>query len=103
MFPDILNRYGINPKSYLDIAKIIAQKENYDPSLLTFSSNPKKKLSYAGRDFGASDYMDYILYSIMQPHLAEKKRNSYRKRARQTAIDTGDKYSPANLAYHILW
>ena len=103
MFIDTLKKYGILPERYLGIARLIATKEGYDPNLLHFSKNPKKKLEYGGREFGADGYMDYILYQIMTPELAEKKRKNYRARARRTAEKTNDKFSPANLSLNILW
>ena len=103
MFQDKLRALGINPKMYLDLAKMVATKMGYDPHSLTFSSDPKKKLCYAGRDFGASGYKDYIIYSLTKPEIANKRRESYRARATKTAEETNDKYSPAMLSLNILW
>ena len=103
MFQDKLRSYNIEPKLYLDIARKRAYSDGYDPALLHFSRDPKKKLSYAGRDFGASGYKDYILYSLLEPELAEKRRENYSKRALRTAMETNDKYSPAMLSLKILW
>ena len=103
MFQDKLRQLEIDPKTYIDIARKRAEHSGYDPSLLSFSSNPKKKLDYAGRDFGATGYNDYIIYHLKDPKTADKKRKNYWKRAMKVAEATQDKYSPAVLALTILW
>ena len=103
MFQDKLRSYNINPKTYIDIARKRAEYLGYSPSLLTFSSNPKKKLNYADRDFGATGYKDYIIYHLTDPTTADRKRKSYWARAKKTADETKDKFSPASLALNILW
>jgi hypothetical protein len=103
MFIDTLKKLNIDPAMYLALVKMIASKQGYDPASLNFSKNPKKKLEYAGRDFGASGYKDFILYKLLSPDVADKKRKAYRARATKKAEETNDKYSPASLSLNILW
>jgi len=103
MFQDKLRKYNIEPKLYLDVARKRAYSKGYDPSLLHFSRDSKKKLCYGGIDFGASGYKDYILYTLIEPDKADSRREAYWKRALRTAMETDNKYSPANLSLHILW
>ena len=103
MFQDKLKQYNIDPTLYLDIARKRAYSKGYDPALLHFSRDSKKKLKYKDTNFGASGYKDYILYSLIEPDKADSRREAYWKRALRTAMETDDKYSPANLSLHILW
>ena len=102
MFQDKLKKYNIDPKIYLDIARRKAFANDYDPSLLHFSKESTKKLCYAGIEFGASNYKDYIIYSLLEPEKAENRRKAYWSRALKTAIES-DKYSPSQLSLKILW
>ena len=107
-FLNTLRSYRINPSRYIKIVKFIAQSQGYNPERIEFSDNPNKKLSYTldnGKKvhFGANGYLDYILYLILRPELAEEMRRRYRARATETALQTEDKYSPANLSLKILW
>lgn len=103
LFKEYLERYNIDPKEYLHVARVIAQKQGYDPYSLTFSNEKNKKLEYAGIPFGSAKYKDFIIYSLLKDPDAKKRRNMYRKRATKVAKETDDKYSPANLSLHILW
>lgn len=103
MFQDILIKRGIEPYIYLDIVRDRANNQGYNPSLLHFSNDEKKKLNYAGVDFGASNYKDYIIYALTEPEKATRKRENYWKRAEKVARDTRDMLSPANLSLRILW
>ena len=103
MFVDKLRKYNINPNIYLDIARRKAYNAGYDPALLHFSKDSKKKLNYGNINFGASNYKDFIVYTLIEPNKAENRRESYWKRALKTAMETENKYSPAMLSLKILW
>jgi hypothetical protein len=107
MFIDHLELMGISPKKYLRIARKSAKDNGYDPDLLQFSNKKGKKLMYDNDNvithFGASDYMDFILYKIKtNPTEANKRRDLYHKRASKLA-EKSDKYSASNLSLYILW
>ena len=102
-FLDFLNDIGIKPQKYISLARRAALRTGYNPRLLFFSHNPRKKLNYDGIDFGANFYNDFIIYKLLNPEIADEKRRNYRARALQTAIDTDNKFSPANLSLNILW
>ena len=97
------SKFNFDKDKYLRIAKSTAKKAGYNPKLLKFSTNPKKKLNYNGIDFGASGYGDFIIYKLTDPKIADKKRENYRKRAKKVMSETNDKFSPASLSYYILW
>ena len=97
------SKFNFDKDKYLRIAKSTAKKAGYNPKLLKFSTNPKKKLNYNGVDFGASGYGDFIIYKLTDPKIADKKRENYRKRAKKVMSETNDKFSPASLSYYILW
>lgn len=102
-FMNQLNKLNIEPSEYLKIARQTAQKAGYNPKLLNFSDNNKKKLVYDNIDFGAVNYNDFIIYKLTNPEIAEKKRENYRKRAFKVMQETNNEYSPASLSYFILW
>ncbi len=102
-FMNQLNKLNIEPSEYLKIARQTAQKAGYNPKLLNFSDNNKKKLVYDNIDFGAVNYNDFIIYKLTNPEIAEKKRENYRKRAFKVMQETNNEYSPASLAYMIIW
>jgi len=103
LFSERLQSIGLYPDLYLKLVKNIASKNGYNPDLLTFSDDKKHKLSYNGIKFGANGYNDYIIYSLLHENIAEKKRENYRKRAKEVMLKSGSKYSPASLSYYILW
>jgi hypothetical protein len=107
-FLNELQSLQISPQKYLKIARHFAKLHGYDPKNLQISDNPKKKLMYSVGDkkihFGAVHYGDYILYSLLNPQIAEEKRSSYLSRAMKISGDwKKDPNSPNNLAIHILW
>jgi hypothetical protein len=107
MFIDHLELMGISPKKYLRIARKSAKDNGYDPDLLQFSDKKGKKLMYSHDDesihFGASVYMDFILYKLKTNDTeANKRRDLYHKRASKLA-EKSDKYSASNLSLYILW
>lgn len=98
-----LEDLDIDKKLYFKMAKKSAKDAGYNPNLLKFSSNPKKKLNYDGIDFGALNYNDFIIYQLTQPEIANEKRTNYRKRAKKVMEKTNNKLSPASLSFYILW
>ena len=91
-------------RRYLQHAQRRAEEAGYDPSLLSLATDRTLKLVYDGVPFGAAGYMDYILYLDQEgPAVAAAKRRAYRARARATMRRTRSRYSPASLAYNILW
>ena len=98
-----LEDLDIDKNKYLSMAKKAATNSGYNPNLLKFSSDPKKKLNYDGVNFGAVGYNDYIIYQLFQPDIAEQKRTNYRKRARKVMEATNNKFSPASLSYNLIW
>ena len=95
---------NITPQNYLKIVKMNAKLHGYDSKLLKFANNNKHKLSYNGTEFGRVGYNDFIIYLFTtDEETAFKKRNAYRKRAYKVMKETNDKYSPASLAFNILW
>ena len=105
MFIDILKKKGINPNDYLNIVQMIADKYGYDKNLLTYSDNPKKKLSYNNINFGSSVNNDFIIYLLKtNEENALEKRKNYLARAYNIRGDwRTNSISPNNLAIRILW
>ena len=104
---------GIDPSSYLRVAKHVAKSRGYDPDLLGFAEDGEHKLYYDSpngiRKFGRVGYGDFIIYTMGEGRLypkgyAQKKRNVFRKShnaiTKQYALE---KYSPNELAINILW
>lgn len=108
-FQKQLSKFNITSKDYLKLAKYRAKKEGYNSSLLKLSDDNKHKLMYKGVKFGAVNYNDFILYSVLvvdgkiSKEEAYKKRLNYRKRAFKVMNKTNDKFSPSALSYFILW
>lgn len=107
-FKDILDELGIMEK-YLKTVK--AKMRKYDNHAnVRFSSDPKYKLEAYNKNtnkwvkFGGNGYHDFIIYSLSNPEVAVKKRQSYLSRANNIKGDwKDDKYSRNNLSIHILW
>ena len=108
-FAEQLSEYNLTPLQYLDIAKYIAEKRGYDPERLTLSTDNKHKLEYDCIRFGAVGYKDKIIYSWLEHNnelpegTAIKKGTNYRKRAERVMLRTNNKFSPASLAWSIIW
>jgi hypothetical protein len=105
-----LGKYNIDKNTYLSIVKALAKEHNYNPNELTFSDNQKFKLNYKGVNFGASDYKDFIIYSILEKRndigdgAALKHRKRYLTRAANIKGDwKSNPLSRNNLAMKILW
>jgi hypothetical protein len=110
-FIDILQNYNIEPSEYLKIARRNAKRNKYNASQLEFSDKPQYKLMMYDKNkfkyifFGASDYKDYIIYTLLDGQQeADKRRIAYLSRALNIKGDwKTDKYSKNNLAISILW
>ena len=87
----------------LSNVKKMARAEGYNPSNIMPPTQQGKKLSYLTPDgrrinFGNSQYESY------DRHLDQDRRDNYLKRASNIKGDwKSDKYSPNNLAMHLLW
>ncbi len=99
--------------SFLEIIKVIASSQGYNPLMLQLSKDKKHKLEYNYNNnwikFGAKHYNDFPTYiynhflgNIPFEKAIEKKTN-YRKRAKSIMLKTNNKYSPASLSYSLLW
>jgi hypothetical protein len=99
----------MNRDDYLEAARTAAKENDYDPSLLQHATDGVHKLVYDRVPFGRKGYKDRILYAYLEKNnkvpegTTEKKYKNYRKRARAVMLKTKNKYSPASLAYYILW
>ena len=109
-FAKQLTKLGVKPERYLQMARAAAQRAGYNPKMVRYSPSDKSKLAIQtpdGKvvDFGRSGYMDFLLYSLTgTKEKADKQRRAYRARATKIKGDwKDDKYSPNNLAIHILW
>lgn len=102
---------NINPKTYLQAVKVKAMYYNYDWRSIKFADDNKHKLEIRRPDgkfikFGASDYNDFIIYSIMaKKHKisyddAIKHRDNFHKRMKRK---NDDLYTPLNLSLNLLW
>jgi hypothetical protein len=114
MFINELEQYYITPAKYLKTAKLYAKMNGYDPKLLSFSLNPKYKLSYQHNDksinFGSPTNKDYLIYQnledkkMIEKGQADKHRQRYLSRAMNIKGEWKDnKYSKNNLAIKVLW
>ena len=95
---------------YLKAARKSARLSGYDPKALELSTKRDKKLMMKTPEgkvvhFGAKGLGDYLLYNLNgEPELAQQKRHSYLERATKIRGNwKKNKYSPNNLAIHILW
>jgi len=87
----------------LENVKIFAKNEGYDPNKIMPPTVKGKKLSYITPDnkrinFGNADYESY------DSHKDEERKKAYLARAKGIKGEwRKDKYSPNNLAIHLLW
>jgi hypothetical protein len=113
-FQNQLETIGISPKDYLMIAKNLARKNDYKPDLLDFSEDNKHKLAYDSpeglRNFGASGYGDFIIWSYLEKKgtapkgTAQKKRKDFiNSHNTMTVKYKLGKFSANTLALKILW
>lgn len=104
-----LKKLDINPQEYLSIARDRAESKGLSKSLLNFSDNNKKKLSYDGILFGANNYNDFIIYSILEKRgkfpsgYASKMRERYQNSHSQIKGDWKNKLTPNQLSLWINW
>jgi len=91
----------IENKSNINIVKKNAKKYKYDPTKIYYSYKPDKKYMILNPHtnkfihFGHSSYEDYTYHKDEKRRLNFKKRNHLWK--------DKPKYSPARLAYDLLW
>ncbi|MCX6711628.1 MAG: hypothetical protein NT139_01145 [Candidatus Woesearchaeota archaeon] len=110
-FKNKLEELKYNSKKYLRIARKRAKEYDLNPKLLEFSDNPDSKLMYDKTAyFGAPDYNDYIIYSLLEEdgkitqEYKNERRNAYLKRATKIKGNwKNNKLSANNLAINILW
>lgn len=119
-FKNILkNDYGFEPDDYLKEVRKAAKKTGYDPNSIIWSddNNGLKKLCYYDKNtnhrtyFGSSINKDFIIYKhleksgIVPKGTAKNKRRLYLARATKIKGKSwkNDKFSPNNLAIHVLW
>lgn len=110
LFEERIKEYGFSHNKYLNIAKLQAKKNGYNPDLLIFSTKPKYKLDYDGIFFGDPEYFDYILYSLFEKKglidkgTAKERRKLYLQRATNIKGNwKNNKLSKNSLAISILW
>jgi len=109
LFKKQLNEYKLTLEEYLNLAKIKAKLNNYNPNLLSISNDGKHKLNYDGINFGKISYKDKIIYAWLEflnkidDGTTKLKSNNYRKRSYNVMKKTNNNLSPASLSYYILW
>lgn len=109
-FKKQLDKIGLSPKEYLDMAKHAAKKNGYDPNDVKLSNDPKHKIEVKGSKAGRVGYGDFIIWSYLEKMdkvpkgTASLKQNVFHKSHSKIKGDwKADKYSPNNLALKILW
>ncbi len=108
LFIQTLSQNGISQNTYLKIARKYCKNHGYNPEMLYYSNDNKHKLRYNHNDtnilFGSANNLDFIIVSLIDKDLANKKRNAYLKRSAAIKGDWKDnKFSKNNLARRILW
>lgn len=104
----LLEKNKIPYNKYINKVKSQLKKNNLDPKLLKVCNDGKHKFEYENIKFGSVINKDFIIYSILEDMekiekgTAEKKRNSYRARAK-AIYEKSEKLSPSFLSYNILW
>jgi hypothetical protein len=102
-FKNQLKKLNIDPKEYLKLAKKSAQRNNLNPDKLDFSTKDNKKLQYENISFGATNYKDYIIYTLLKDPKKEEYRQRYQKSHQAIKGDWKDKLSPNALSLKINW
>lgn len=108
-FTEQLKNVGLTNKKYLSLVKFVARHRDYNPKLLSISTDSVHKLDYGGVLFGRVGYMDKIIYAWLEynkeiPEGTMKNKSlNYRARAEKVMKETNNKYSPASLSYNLLW
>ena len=97
------------PDVYLARVRTLAKKAGYDPAEVGFAPAPHK-IQVRGRKAGRVGYRDFIIWSHLEAEgkvpkgTADKKRSTFHKSHSAIKGDwKADKYSPNNLALHLLW
>jgi hypothetical protein len=106
---------GYSCDKYLKDAQAVARQAGYDASTLTFANDKVHKLCIVAPDgsvraFGRVKYGDFLIWSHLE-HMkkvpkgyALTKRGVFHKSHEKIKGNwRSDKYSPNNLALHILW
>jgi len=114
-FESQLKEAGLSPEEYLKQVRANAKKNGYDPSKITFSDKPEKKLQITNekgqiRRFGRVGLGDYFIWKALEKigkapkGKAEQKRNTFHiSHSKIRGNWKSDKYSPNNLALKINW
>lgn len=114
-FADQLHEVGIDPASYLRIARDRAKDAGLPYKLLGFADDDVHKLAIPDGDgkmvkFGAVGYGDFILWSDAEARgevpkgYAEQKRRTFQKSHRAMKGDwKKNPFSPNSLALKVLW
>lgn len=111
-----LSEAGLNPDSYLELARKKAKNHGYDPKRLNLSDKGKShKLMYMTEDgkkvhFGRVGYGDFIIWSGLERSgkvpkgTADKKRRTFQASHSKIKGDwRSNPHSANNLALSILW
>ena len=108
-FASQLKKAGISPAEYLKKAQAKAKQFGLAYKHLGFSSDDKHKLQVPNASgtlvrFGSVGLGDHILYTLSGDPSADDHRKRYLARATKIKGDwKSERYSPNNLAIHILW
>lgn len=109
-----LKEIGLDPETYLEVARRVAKREGYNPDKLELALNNDNKLKYDSPDgvkyFGKASYNDFIIWCYLERNnevpagYADMKRNVFRKShgAMGKKYNLG-KYAPNTLALRIIW
>ena len=109
-----LTELGITSTDYLYECRLKARQAGYNPDLLNYANDNKHKLQYESphgvRRFGAVGFKDYIMYHNLEMRgkvprgtTAEKRRVFRNSHEKISQIHHLDRYSPNEMAIHILW
>jgi hypothetical protein len=105
---NLLENNNIPFKTYIKLVIDKILDFGLDPKKLKLADDKKHKFDYDGIKFGSSINKDFLIYTILEnmgeidKGTANKKRNSYRARAKQI-YEKSKKLSPSALSYNILW
>ena len=95
------NKYNINPSTYMEKARKRAASLGYNINNLSFSDDGKHKMDYDGISFGNVDNKDFIIYSLISPEKAYRKKKAYH--ARMFADIPGREITKKMRLTRILW
>ena len=108
-FKKQLEKAGVSPVEYLKEARAKAKHFGLAYKHLGFSDDDKHKLQIPNESgsvvrFGSVGLGDHILYKLSGEPTADNHQKRYLARATKIKGDwKKDRYSPNNLAIHILW